>query len=421
MRDREQHATVLEHGVARCHAEPATDAIAPRLKCNRAMTAKRPRDYPPMRDDDAARDRASSRPAPQQVDGIQRTGAGGSRAPRPPPRGHRRSRHAAPSGARAARRQDDRSRALHLPLAAAGHRRDAFLSRADVRPRAFHADRVHANGRRGVSEIRPPLPTAARPLPFDQTEGPPSRDPPQLAGARVLCIVSQSARSSASRFARTAGIPIGSPLYTARAAFRRSTRCPTLDAGTNTRPVADRSTWGSADPLPTTSSTSSSTNSSRRSSRVSRRADPFEDWREDALRSWRATERGCFTTSPGHRSIAARGILVPFAHRRLCAAALSLLARVCASGRRLLASLSGRGCDEDDAQSRSRCSTARASYGDREAHDSIARSRSVTRPSPISSPRSRPSGRPRSSDCPPSAARSTSAWSRRCPASMSGR
>src|SRR5207248_9127 len=36
----------------------------------------------------------------------------------------------------------------------------------------------------GMSEVRPPLPPAARPVPVDQTEGPPSRDPSKLAGAR---------------------------------------------------------------------------------------------------------------------------------------------------------------------------------------------------------------------------------------------
>src|SRR5439155_7339562 len=165
--------------------KPEIDAIAPAITAaTAATTANASTRLSSYADDDAARDRSSPRPAPQQVDRVQCGRARGLRAPRPSSRRHRRPRHAAAQGARAARRQDHRSRALHLPLAAAGHRRDTLLSRPHVRPGALHADRVHADRRRGLSEVRPSLSPSSRPVPVDQTEGPPPRDPPQLAGAR---------------------------------------------------------------------------------------------------------------------------------------------------------------------------------------------------------------------------------------------
>ena len=171
------------------------------------------------------------RPTLEQVHRLHRGGARGPRPRRARPggargRGFQVTRVVRPAGDRA-----DRARQVHPAERPAGPQRDALLPVLMSTHRRDDADRLHADGRRGVPAVRPHLPAAPRPVPRASTARTASREILRNWPQRGRRASSSSPTASGSSASATSA-PTG---WASRSASSRST--PRAPASTPSSPA----------------------------------------------------------------------------------------------------------------------------------------------------------------------------------------
>jgi hypothetical protein len=176
-----------------------------------------------------SRRRPPSGSLPQQVDGLHRGRAAGSRDRRARPRRDRDRRPPAPAGDAATRAQDHRPRAVRLPDEPARPQRDALLPDAHVRSGPLPADRLRPDDRRGVPQVRARVPRAARHVPLDSSARQDQGSPAELA-AEGRAVHLRDRRRSHPRARRPRGQRHGHPHREAAALHRDGRRAAAVPA-----------------------------------------------------------------------------------------------------------------------------------------------------------------------------------------------